>query len=61
MAYTYKNYTLYKKEVNLRGGRPQTIYFFAKGTPKSGTPCDLPSGYKVCENPTTKFAYLKKT
>lgn len=60
MAYEYKGYTLYTRQVNLRGGRPQTIYYFSKGTPKSGTPCDLPAGYKVCENLTTKFVYLKK-
>ena len=60
MAYTYKGYTLYTRKVKLRGNREQTIYYFSKGTPKSGTPCDLPPGYKVCENPTTKFVYLKK-
>jgi len=60
MVCTYKDYTLYKREVLLRGGRPQTIYYFAKSTPKSGEPCDLPEGYKICENPKTKFAYIKK-
>jgi len=60
MVCTYKDYTLYKRNVTLRGGREQTIYYFAKSTPKSGTPCDLPAGYKICENPKTKFAYIKK-
>jgi len=60
MPCTYKDYTLYTREVNLRGGRPQRIYYFSKGTPKSGEPCDLPDGYKICENPKTGFAYIKK-
>ena len=60
MPCTYKDYTLYTREVNLRGGRTQRIYYFSKGTPKSGEPCDLPDGYKICENPKTGFAYIKK-
>ena len=60
MVCKYKDYTLYTKNVILRGGRPQDIYYFARSTPKSGTPCDLPVGYKVCENPKTGFAYIKK-
>jgi len=60
MPCIYKDYTLYKKDVLLRGNRPQTIYYFAKGTPKSGEPCDLPDGWKICENSKTGFAYIKK-
>ena len=37
MAYSHKNskgitYYLHKSEVTLRGGKPQTIYFFTKRT-----------------------------
>ena len=60
MAYTYEGWTLYKREVTLRGGRNQTIYFFSKRKPKSGTPCDLPKGYKVGVNERTGLPYLKK-
>ena len=50
MAYTYEGWTLYTKDVTLRGGRKQTIYFFSKRTPKSGKPCEKPSGYTVGVN-----------
>ena len=42
------------------GGRNQTIYFFSKRKPKSGTPCELPSGYVVGVNKRTGLPYLKK-
>lgn len=60
MAYEYNGWTLYKRDVNLKGGRKQTIYFFSKRTPKSGTPCDLPMGYTVGVNKRTSLPYLKK-
>ena len=61
MAYTYEGWTLYEREVTLRGGKKQTIYFFSKKTPKSGTPCnELPKGYKVGVNKRTGLPYLKK-
>ena len=47
MAYTYKNWTLHYKDVILKGGRKQRIYFFAKNSPKSGFPCDMPKGYRL--------------
>jgi len=37
MAYKYEGWTLYKKDVTLKGGRNQTIYYFSKRTPKSGS------------------------
>ena len=60
MAYTHGEYTLYNKTVTLKGGRKQTIYFFAKNKPKSGTPCDKPAGYTVGINKRTTLPYLKK-
>jgi hypothetical protein len=60
MAYEYKGYTLYTREVELRSGRRQTIYFFSKKKPKSGRPCEKPAGYKVIENPRTGLPFLKK-
>ena len=47
MAYEHTNgkgvkYYLHKSEVTLRGGKPQTIYFFTKNAEGGkGTPCDL--------------------
>ena len=62
MVYKQGEYTLYKRDVVLRGGRPQTIYFFAKKEkPKSGTQCDMPNGYKVGGiNKRTGLPYLSK-
>ena len=47
MAYSHKNskgktYWLHSKDVTLRGGRTQTIYYFA-GDQRSNA-CDLPAG-----------------
>jgi len=60
MVYKEGEYTLHKKDVKLRGGRIQTIYFFSKAKPKSGTPCDKPAGYTVGINKRTGLPYLKK-
>jgi hypothetical protein len=54
-------YTLHKRDVTLKGGRRQTIYFFARAKPKSGTPIgELPVGYAVGVNKRTGLPYLKK-
>lgn len=64
MAYSKTNskgqtYYLHSKDVTLRGGRPQTIYFFAK-TEKEGALNELPAGYEVMENKRTGLPMLKK-
>jgi hypothetical protein len=66
MAYTHTNskgitYYLHKSEVTLRGGKPQTIYFFTK-TENGGkcTACDLPADRVVNENPRNGFLTLSK-
>jgi len=66
MAYSHTNskgitYYLYKTEATLRGGKPQTIYFFAKtdNHPK-GVPTDLPEDRVVNENPRNGFLTLSK-
>jgi len=60
MAYEHNGWTLYTRDVTLKGGRNQTIYFFGKRTPKSGNPTELPSGYAVGVNKRTGLPYLKK-
>jgi len=60
MSYSYESWTLYKKDVTLKGGKIQTSYFFTKRTPKSGRPCNLPKGYMVRVNDRTGLPYLKK-
>jgi hypothetical protein len=59
--YRTDGYTLHTREVTLKGGRNQRIYFFAKAKPKSGKPCEMPTGYKVGKNPRTGLPYLKKS
>ena len=60
MTFTHEGWTLYTRDVKLKGGRNQTIYFFSKRTPKSGSPCDKPANYMVGVNKRTGLPYLKK-
>jgi len=64
MAYSYTNkkgdtYYLHSKDVTLRGGRKQTIYFFAREV-RSGSLDAVPAGYKVMETERTGMPVLKK-
>jgi hypothetical protein len=64
MPYEFKNkkgvtYYLHSREVELRGGKKQTIYFFARdGRP--GALEAVPAGYKVVETAKTGMPILKK-
>lgn len=58
--YKYGEYTLYTKEVELRGGRKQKIYFFSKKEQEDATPAPLPEGYEVKVNDKTGLPFLKK-
>lgn len=65
MGYVHTNskgvsYYLHSKDVVLRGGKEQTIYFFAKAEGGKGTPCDLPDTREVVENPRNGFLTLRK-
>jgi hypothetical protein len=60
MVYSYNGWTLYTRDVKLKGGRNQTIYFFSKRSPKSGTPCERPFGYLIGINTRTGLPFLKK-
>lgn len=66
MAYSHTNskgvtYYLHKSEVTLRGGKPQTIYFFSKNVKNDkGEPCDLPKDRMVKENPRNGFLTVSK-
>ena len=56
---TGETYYLHSKDVILRGGRKQTIYYFAR-TEKEGTIDELPAGMEVMENSRTGLPMLKK-
>ncbi len=64
MAFTYrskgKEYTLFTRDVKLKGGKVQTIYFFSARKPKSGKATDKPAGYDVKVNKRTGLPFLKK-
>lgn len=59
-AKTDENYYLHSKDVILRGGRKQTIYFFARDE-RPGALDELPAGYEVVFNKRTGLPMLKKT
>ena len=64
MAYKHTNskgvtYYLNSKNVTLRGGKKQIIYYFSKDERKD-TATDLPSDRKVEENPRNGFLTLKR-
>lgn len=64
MAYSHTNsksqtYYLHMKDVTLKGGRLQRIYFFARDV-REGSVDALPAGYVVVENPRTGLPVLKK-
>ena len=62
MAYSFENskgktYYLHTKDVPVKGGRKQPIYYFAKD--KRANACDLPEGKKVVENERTGLPFVK--
>lgn len=54
-----KTYYLHSKDVTLRGGRQQTIYFFAQDI-RDGAQDAVPAGYEVTENERTGLPMLRK-
>lgn len=56
---TGETYYLHSREVTLRGGRLQRIFFFARQV-KDGALDALPDGYMVMENARTGLPMLKK-
>ncbi len=64
MAFQFKNskgvgYYLHSKEVNLKGGRKQVIFYFARDI-RPGALDAVPPGYKVMETTKTGMPILKK-
>lgn len=63
MGYNHTNskgvtYYLNSKNVVLRGGKEQTIYYFSKDQRPEAT--ELPSGYVVKENPRNGFLTVSR-
>lgn len=64
MAYEFNNskgvrYYLHFKDVTLKGGRQQRIYFFAKDV-RDGSLNEVPGGYEVMETERTGMPILRK-
>jgi len=64
MAFSYTNakgqqYFLHKKDVTLKNGRKQTIFFFARDV-RDGNLDAVPAGYQVIETSRTGMPVLKK-
>jgi len=64
MAFSYKNskgvtYYLHFKDVTLRGGMKQRIYFFARDV-RDGSLDEVPAGMEVMETKRTGMPVLKK-
>ncbi len=55
-----QNYFLHFKDVILKNGREQRIYFFAKVVKDEGSMEGLPEGFEVSENMQTGLPVLKK-
>ena len=65
MAYEHKNskgqaYYLHSKEVTLKGGRKQVIYYFGRDINKEFALDAVPADRVVSENPRTGLPLLKK-
>lgn len=63
-AYSYTNskgqtYYLHTRDVTLKNGRVQTIYFFAREV-RAGALGSVPAGYMVVETKRTGMPVLKK-
>ncbi|MGB9893954.1 MAG: hypothetical protein ACPLRA_06030 [Candidatus Saccharicenans sp.] len=64
MPYQFTNkkgitYYLHSREVKLRGGKMQTIYYFARDV-RPGALEAVPAGYQVVETAKTGMPILKK-
>ena len=64
MAYQFTNskgvkYYLHFRDVKLKGGRTQRIYFFARDI-RQGSLDSVPAGYKAIETKKTGMPILKK-
>ncbi len=65
-AYGYTNkkgqtYYLHTREVTLKNGRKQTIFFFARDVREKMALAAVPAGYEVMETQRTGMPVLKRS
>jgi hypothetical protein len=58
-GFTYKDFTLYEKEIKTKSNKKRIVRFFSKEKPEKAKPITLPDGYEVINN-TNGVPYLKK-
>lgn len=59
-GYKHKGFTLYEKEIKIKGGKKRKVRFFSKDIPDEGEPIDLPDGYEAEVNKKTGVPHLRK-
>jgi len=57
---TYRDYTLYKKDIKIGKDKEKTIHFFSKEPPEEGNAVSLPKGYQITINKKTGVPYIKE-
>ena len=60
LPFEYKDYKLYKKEIDLGNNNKRIIRFFSKEEPEDSTPSKLPKNYEVKINKKTGVPYIRK-
>lgn len=59
-GFNFKGFRLYKRQVELEGGRKEERYFFAMERPEDAVPCFVPAGFEVVEDPQSGVPYLRR-
>ncbi|HWG90101.1 MAG TPA: hypothetical protein VNZ52_04550 [Candidatus Thermoplasmatota archaeon] len=59
-GFTFRGFALFKREVDLGGGRRETRYVFSKERPNDAVPCFVPEGFEVAEDPASGLPYLRR-
>jgi hypothetical protein len=57
--FTFQDYTLYMREVEVRPGVRRRLWFFAKQQPKSAVPAAQPAGFRVAVDPRGGVPFLR--
>jgi hypothetical protein len=60
LSYSYGDYSLYRKNIQIGNNETRTVHFFSKDAPEDSEPALLPKGYSVHINKKTGVPYIKK-
>lgn len=59
-GYNFKGFRLYKRQVEMEGGRREERYFFSMERPEDAMPCFVPAGFEVVEDGDSGVPYLRR-